>query len=37
MLGSDQKLEWSRDANGLTVQLPTTKPSEFAYVLKVTQ
>ncbi len=37
MLGSDQQLQWSRDENGLTVQLPTTKPSEFAYVLKVTQ
>ncbi len=37
MLGSDQKLEWTRNDKGLTVKLPTEKPSEFAYVLKVTQ
>ncbi|QEF98085.1 Alpha-L-fucosidase [Stieleria maiorica] len=37
MLGSDQELEWSRDENGLTVQLPKTRPSKYAYVLKVTQ
>ena len=37
MLGSDHKLQWTRDENGLHVQLPTTKPSDFAYVLKVTR
>jgi alpha-L-fucosidase len=37
MLGSDEKLVWSRDASGLSVQLPEAKPSEFAYVLKVTR
>ena len=35
MLGSDQKLDWTRDNKGLNVQLPATRPSEFAYVLKV--
>jgi alpha-L-fucosidase len=37
MLGSDATLKWSRDKNGLNVQLPETKPSEYAYVLKVTK
>lgn len=37
MLGSDAKLTWTRDENGLTVQLPSDKPAEFAYVLKVTK
>ncbi len=37
LLGSDSELKWTRDANGLTVQLPSTPPSEFAYVLKVSQ
>ena len=36
MLGSDEKLQWNRDANGLNVTLPANRPSEFAYVLKVT-
>jgi|GEM_PF-194858 len=35
MLGSDAKLQWNRDTNGLNVTLPETRPSEFAYVLKV--
>ena len=37
MLGSDEKLEWNRDEKGLTVQLPSKRPSEYAYVLKVTK
>ncbi|QDU89748.1 Alpha-L-fucosidase [Pirellulimonas nuda] len=35
MLGSDEVLKWTRNAKGLTVQLPKERPSEFAYVLKV--
>jgi len=35
MLGSREKLEWSRGADGLTVKLPKARPSEYAYVLKV--
>ncbi len=37
LLGSDSQLKWTRDASGLTVQLPSTPPSEFAYVLKVSK
>ena len=37
MLGSDAKLKWTRDENGLTVELPAEHPSEYAYVLKVTK
>tara|TARA_R110002049_G_scaffold285698_3_gene466880 strand:+ start:28271 stop:29869 length:1599 start_codon:yes stop_codon:yes gene_type:complete len=36
LLGSDQKIEWARGDDGLTVQLPSAHPSEFAYVLKIT-
>ena len=35
MLGSKEKLKWARGADGLTVELPKTRPSEYAYVLKV--
>lgn len=37
MLGSNEELKWSRNESGLTVTLPTTRPSEFAYVLKVSK
>ncbi|MGB7323713.1 MAG: alpha-L-fucosidase [Rubripirellula sp.] len=37
MLGSKETLTWDRTENGLTVKLPSVKPSEFAYVLKVTR
>jgi alpha-L-fucosidase len=37
LLGSDAKLPWTRDNKGLNVTLPQTKPSNFAYVLKVTK
>lgn len=37
MLGSTETLKWSRDQNGLSVELPAQKPSNFAYVLKVTE
>jgi len=36
-LGSDAKLKWTRDENGLNVELPAEHPSEYAYVLKVTK
>lgn len=36
LLGSPAKLKWSRDQNGLTVQLPEEKPTDFAFVLKIT-
>ncbi|MEM9586445.1 MAG: alpha-L-fucosidase [Planctomycetota bacterium] len=37
LLGSSEKLAWTRDKGGLTVTLPPTRPSEFAYVLKVSR
>ena len=36
LLGSDAKLAWTRDAQGLSVKLPATKPCDHAYVLKIT-
>ena len=35
MLGSTESLTWKRDEKGLTVELPQTRPSEFAYVLRI--
>jgi alpha-L-fucosidase len=36
MLGAAGRLEWSRDAKGLTVRMPARKPCEHAFVLKIT-
>ncbi len=35
LLGSDAKLEYSRQDNGLVVTLPSRKPCEHAWVLKI--
>jgi alpha-L-fucosidase len=35
LLGSDPDLEWSRNADGLTVSLPQKPPCDFAYVFKI--
>ena len=35
MLGHNSKLEWSRNANGLTVKLPARKPCDYAYAVKI--
>ncbi len=35
LVGSDQKLDWSRDAEGLKVAMPDEKPCDHAYVLKI--
>lgn len=35
LLGHSGTLDWSQDANGLTVTLPTEKPCDFAFSLKV--
>ena len=35
MIGSDQKIEWIQDNEGLSVQLPENQPCKFAYVLKI--
>jgi alpha-L-fucosidase len=36
MLGSKYKLKWSQNENGLTVEMPTKKPCDYAFVLKLT-
>jgi alpha-L-fucosidase len=35
MLGSPSPLSWSRDGQGLTVQMPEERPCEHAFVLKI--
>jgi alpha-L-fucosidase len=35
LLGCDQALKWTRDADGLHVELPAQAPCDHAYVLKV--
>ena len=35
MLGSEPNLQWSRNADGVTVKLPQKPPCEYAYVLKI--
>ncbi len=35
MLGVAEKLQWTRQANGLSVVFPDKKPCEHAYVLKI--
>ena len=35
LLGSPGALSFTREANGLVVTLPATKPNEFAFVLKI--
>jgi len=36
MLGSDATLKWSQDNNGLSVEMPTEKPGDYAFVLELT-
>jgi len=36
LLGSQARLNWSRDDRGLNVQLPEEKTGDYAYVLKIT-
>ena len=35
LLGSDAKIEWTRDSKGLHVMLPRAKPCEFAFALRI--
>jgi Alpha-L-fucosidase len=35
LVGSVPGLKWQHNANGLTVQLPAEKPSDFAHVLRI--
>ena len=36
LLGRAGKVDWTQDEAGLTVSLPSDKPCDFAYSLKVT-
>jgi hypothetical protein len=36
LLSSEEVIQWSRDAGGLKVKLPSQKPAAAAFVLKVT-
>ena len=36
LLGSPEKLTWAQSAEGLVVTLPTQKPCDYAFVLKIT-
>jgi alpha-L-fucosidase len=36
LLGYQGKLSWKQDADGLTVELPTQKPCDYAITLKIT-
>jgi len=35
MVGSEQPLSWSQDENGLTVEMPSGRPGDHAYTLKI--
>ena len=35
LLGSSAKLKWSQDRNGLTVDLPSGKPGDYAFTFKI--
>ena len=35
MLGAEAELQWSHSADGLRVQFPSEKPSEYAHALKI--
>jgi alpha-L-fucosidase len=37
LLGAKGQVQWSRDADGLKVQLPARKPADAAYALKISR
>ena len=37
LLGSNEKLTWTRDDGGLKVKMPAQKPRDYAFVLKITR
>ncbi len=37
LLGYDGRIQWTRDASGLTIKFPDEKPCEFAYVFELKQ
>ncbi|WP_371865823.1 alpha-L-fucosidase C-terminal domain-containing protein [Dictyobacter kobayashii] len=36
LLGVGEPLQWSRDTNGLTITLPSSKPGEHAFAFRIT-
>jgi alpha-L-fucosidase len=36
LLGCSEKLQWSRDTDGLTVKMPPQKPCDYAFAFKIT-
>ncbi len=36
LLGSDQKIKWSQDSDGLKLELPEPAPGKFAYSFRIT-
>jgi len=37
LLGAHQRLVWKRDASGLTAELPTERPGDYAFVFRIRQ
>jgi alpha-L-fucosidase len=37
LLGSEEKLAWSRDGDGLKVRMPAARPCDHAFALKITK
>ncbi|MFL6351204.1 MAG: alpha-L-fucosidase C-terminal domain-containing protein [Bryobacteraceae bacterium] len=35
LLGSDSRLRWTRNASGLSIEMPSRKTGEYAFVLKI--
>jgi alpha-L-fucosidase len=35
LLGSDATLKWTRDAKGVTIETPATKPGDYAFAFKI--
>jgi len=35
LLGSESTLQWSRNADGVTIRLPEKPPCDFAYAFKI--
>ncbi|MEN0051930.1 MAG: alpha-L-fucosidase, partial [Bacteroidota bacterium] len=36
LLGSEEKIEWTRDERGLVIKAPKSFPSEYAHAYKIT-
>jgi len=36
LVGSDQKIQWTHDEDGLTIQPPSEKPGDHAFAFEIT-